>query len=106
MTLESKFQADFIKDLRDLFPGCIIVKGNSEYLQGIPDVLLLYRNNWAALEMKRSIAEMEKCVRTNNPPNQAWYVETMNHMSFSAFVYPENREEIIHALCDSFGVDG
>lgn len=104
--LESKFQAALIKDLKDLFPGCVILKNDSGYTQGIPDLLLLYKTNWAVLECKRSFEEMEKCVRENNPPNQAWYVEMMNDMSFAAFVYPENRKEIINALCESFGVGG
>lgn len=97
--MESKFQAEFIKDLGELFLGCIILKGNSGVNQGIPDLLVLYQSHWAALECKDSMTARKR-------PNQQWYVETMNHMSFSAFVYPENREEILHALCDSFGVSG
>lgn len=101
--LESKFQANLIEDLKDLFPGCIILKNDPNYVQGIPDLLVLYRNCWAVLECKRSYDEMVKCVRENKPPNQSWYVETMNHMSFAAYIYPENREEIINELCKTFG---
>jgi hypothetical protein len=97
--LESKFQAELIQDLKDLFPGCIVLKNDSSYMQGIPDLLVLYKNNWAALECKRSANEKVQ-------PNQPWYVETMNHMSFAAFIYPENREEIIDELCRSFGLGG
>lgn len=97
--LESKFQAELIQDLKELFPGAIVLKNDSGYLQGIPDLLLLYKNNWAALECKDSRGARKQ-------PNQAWYIETMSDMSFAAFIYPENREEIIYAICEAFGVDG
>lgn len=97
--LESKFQAELIKDLKDLFPGCIVLKNDSSYIQGIPDLLVLYKTTWAALECKRILGASKQA-------NQEWYVETMNHMSFASFIYPENREEILHALCDTFGVGG
>lgn len=97
--LESGFQAELIQDLKELFPGSIVLKNDSSYMQGIPDLLLLYKTHWAVLECKRSASEPYQ-------PNQPWYVETMNHMSFAAFIYPENREEIINALCEAFGVGG
>lgn len=97
--LESKFQADLIKELKDLFPGCIILKNDSSYLQGIPDLLMLYKTNWAALECKRSAGAPTQA-------NQQWYVELMNDMSFAAIVFPENRKEIINALLESFGISG
>lgn len=97
--LESKFQLELIKDLEDLFPGCMIFKMDPDlYGQGIPDLLILHKTFWAALECKRLSGSRRQ-------PNQPWYVEKMNHMSFAAFIYPENREEIIRALCDTFGVD-
>jgi hypothetical protein len=96
---ETKFERELIKDLKDLFPGCMIFKLDSAMYQGIPDRLILYRNTWAALECKESAGAKKQ-------PNQPWYVEVMNNMSFAAFIYPENREEIINALCDTFGVGG
>jgi hypothetical protein len=97
--LESKFQAELVRDLKELFPGCIVLKNDSSYMQGIPDLLVLYKNYWVALECKDSL-------KARKQPNQEWYVETMNHMSFAAFIYPENREEIINAICDTFGLGG
>lgn len=97
--LESAFQADLIRDLKELFPGSIVLKNDSSYMQGIPDLLLLYKTHWAVLECKRSANETPR-------PNQPWYIEVMNDMSFAAFIYPENREEIIYALCEAFGVGG
>jgi len=98
MTLESDFQKDLTDELERLFPDCIIIKGNSAMRQGIPDWLILYKDKWAALEVKRSYADMKKNLR----PNQEWYVDVMNDLSFAAFVYPENRKEIIRALQRSF----
>lgn len=92
---ESKFQADLKKDLKAMLPGCIVVKMDSGDIQGIPDLLVLYKHHWATLEIKRS---------ENAPhrPNQDYYVALMNGMSFSRFIYPENKEEILNELCKAF----
>lgn len=88
---ESKFQSDLIKDIRDLLPGCIILKNDPTYLQGFPDLLILYGNRWAALENKRSS-------RSEHQPNQDYYVGLANQMSYASFVYPENKEQVLHEL--------
>lgn len=93
--LESKFQAKLIKELKKLFPGCIVTKNNSGYLQGIPDLLILYKNKWASLECKQSAGAKRQ-------PNQEYYVDKMNEMSFSRFIYPENKEEVLYDLQQSF----
>lgn len=93
--LESKFEQETIKELRYLFQGCIILKNDSGYLQGVPDRLILFGNKWAALEFKRSAHE-------DTEPNQPWYVETMNDMSFAAFIYPENKDEVLYDLQRAF----
>lgn len=90
------FQRKLIKDLRERFPGCYILKNDPNYIQGIPDLLVLYNESWAALEVKGSS-------NAKHRPNQDYYVEAMNRMSFAAFVYPENEEEILNALQRSFG---
>lgn len=89
--LESKYQAHVISKLRDLFPGCIIMKNDSDYLQGIPDITILFRRRWAVLEVKPS-------AKARNQPNQDWYVQQLNRMSFAAFIFPENEEEVLDAL--------
>ena len=94
--LERDFQSDLIKDLRDLFPGCVILKNDANYLQGIPDLLLLYNDRWAILETKRAF-------KSRRQPNQEYYVDKLDRMSFSAFINPENKEEVIRALQRSFG---
>lgn len=95
--LENAFQADLIKELKERFPGCIVMKNDSGYLQGIPDLTILYRDKWATLEDKRE---------ENAPhrPNQDYYVDKMNDMSFSAFIYPENKEEVLNEMERSFQV--
>ena len=94
--LEKDFQKALIKELKDLFPGCIVLKNDPDYLQGIPDLLLLYKNKWASLECKRS-------KKARKGPNQEYYVDKMNKMSFSRIIFPENKEEVIHELQQAFG---
>lgn len=95
MALESKFQSNLIKELKSLFPGCIVLKNDPNYIQGMPDLLLLYKKHWAALECKRAFDS--KC-----QPNQPYYVEEMDKMSFASFVYPENKEEVLDGLQHTF----
>ena len=89
--LERDFQAKLIKELKVMFKGCIIVKNDPNYIQGIPDLLILYNDRWAALEVKKS-------EHAHHQPNQEYYVDLMDQMSFAAFIYPENKEEILYEL--------
>lgn len=52
--LENKFQANLIKELKKRFPSCIVMKNDPTYIQGIPDLLVLHKDKWAALECKKS----------------------------------------------------
>lgn len=92
---ESKFQADLKKELKQRFPGCIVTKLDSSDIQGIPDLLILYKDMWATLENKRSEDAPKR-------PNQEYYVNKMNEMSFSRFIFPENKEEVLEELEDKF----
>lgn len=93
---ESDYQAGLIKRLKRMFPGAIILKNDPNYIQGIPDLTIFYNEHWATLECKRSKKEKHQ-------PNQDHYVAKMNEMSFSAFIFPENEEEVLHALQRSLG---
>lgn len=93
--LENKFQSKLIKEIKDRFPGCIVIKNDSSYIQGIPDLLVLFRNKWAALEVKKSNTASHR-------PNQDYYVDKMNDMSYAAFIYPENKEEVLNGMARSF----
>jgi hypothetical protein len=93
---ESVFQTNLIKKLRRMFPGCIILRNDANYLQGVPDILILWGNRWAVLEVKRNpTARVE--------PNQIHYVKIMNNMSFADFIYPENETQVLNDLQRALG---
>lgn len=92
---ENSFQSKLVKELKSKFPGCIVQKEDSSLIQGIPDLLVLYNDKWASLECKRSEKESRQ-------PNQEYYVEKMNQMSFSRFIYPENKDEVLKELENFF----
>lgn len=87
--LESGFQDRLRNELKELFPGCMIFK--MDQIQGIPDLLILYGRKWATLEVKQS-------ARASRRPNQEYYVDLMDEMSFSSFIYPENKDEVLDEL--------
>lgn len=89
--LENKFQAKIIKELKQMFPDCIVMKNDSSYIQGIPDLLVLNRNKWASLEIKKN-------ANAKKQPNQEYYVDKMDQMSFSRFVCPENKDQVLDEL--------
>lgn len=89
--LESHFQSNLIKELKKLFPSCIVIKNDPNYIQGIPDLLILFNDKWAALECK-------KTKNSSHRPNQGYYVDRMNQMSYAAFVSPENKGEVINEI--------
>lgn len=93
--LERIFQSELIKELRELFPGCIILKNDPTYIQGIPDLLILFEDKWAALEVKKSITASHR-------PNQEFYVNKMGRMSYANFIYPENKEVVLNELQETF----
>jgi hypothetical protein len=97
--LESYYQAQLIKKLRVMFPGCVILKNDSSYMQGVPDLTILYGLMWAMLEVKTSADAKEQ-------PNQRFYVEQFNGMSFAAFIYPENEKDVLDALQLAFEPQG
>ena len=95
MEVEPKYQAKLIKKIENRFPGCIVLKNDPNYIQGVPDLLVLYNNKWAALECKRGAKKSKR-------PNQDYYVDELNKMSFARFIYPENKEEILGELQQTF----
>ena len=77
--LERDFQKDLMDEIRD------------GYIQGIPDWTILYKDKWAVLEAKKSKTAKKQ-------PNQPYYVEELDKMSFARFVYPENKDEVLSEL--------
>ena len=93
--LESKYQKRIIKKLKDRFPDCLVLKNDPTYIQGIPDLTIFYGKHWATLEVKNRRTAPRQ-------PNQQYYVDLMNNMSFSRFIFPENEEEVLNELQRSF----
>ena len=93
---ENAFQANLIREIKDRFPGCMVLKNDANYIQGFPDLLILHGSRWAALECKRT-------AKASRQPNQEYYVEKLNRESFARFISPENKEEVLHELSQSFG---
>lgn len=91
--LESGFQDKLRDELKATFPGCMVFK--MDQIQGIPDLLVLYKDKWASLECKKN-------ANAKRQPNQEHYVGLMDEMSFSRFVYPENKEEVLNELRKTF----
>lgn len=88
---EAQYQSELIKTLRLLFPECVILKNDPGYLQGVPDLVIFYENRYAFLEVKASETAPVR-------PNQHYYVELLDSMSFAAFIYPDNEEDVLRAL--------
>ena len=93
--LERAFQASLIRELKTIFNGCLVIKLDPTYIQGLPDLLVLHNNRWAALECKRSSTSKTR-------PNQEYYVRLMDEMSFSRFISPANKEEVLLDLQQAF----
>jgi len=92
---ENKYQAKLINKLTMMFPGCMVMKTDTQYQQGMPDLIILWYDYWASLEVKASADAPEQ-------PNQRHYIEKLGEMSFAAFIYPEIEEEVLSALQQAF----
>jgi hypothetical protein len=88
---ESKFQSDLKTEINERLPGCMILKNDPTHYQGIPDLLILYEDTWAALECKRDEG-------AEHQPNQDYYVEHMNDMSYASFINPQNKERVLDEM--------
>ena len=97
--LENKFKQNLVKELKEKFPDCMVLHLDPNEIQGVPDILILNGSKWAALEGKKSKDAQHR-------PSQDYYVAKMNEMSYAAFIYPENKEEIINDLERTFAPEG
>lgn len=88
---ESKFKTKTAKRIREMLPGCLVLLNDSSTQQGIPDMLVLHEDRWGMLEFKKS-------ANASRQPNQEYFVEKANEMSFGAFICPENEEDVLDAL--------
>lgn len=92
---ENVFQSFLIKEIKKRFTGAFVIKTDPTYIQGLPDLLVLYKSCWVALEVKRDS-------KARHQPNQDFYVQQMNNMSMSRFIYPENYEEVLDDMEEFF----
>lgn len=95
MKRENTFQANLIDELKETFSGCIVLKNDSSYMQGIPDLSIFYRDKWAMLECKKNANAIHQA-------NQDYYVSAAKDMSYAAFIYPENKDEVMEELRQHF----
>lgn len=94
--MESRFKSKLIREIKERLPGSLIFHFDPNERQGAPDILVLYKDHWGALEGKRSADSPHR-------PNQDYYVNLMNEMSFASFIFPENKEEVLDELCKTLG---
>jgi hypothetical protein len=92
---EAQYQSKVIQRLERMFPGCLVLKNDATYRQGIPDLIILWNDFWASLEVKKGPS-------TGRQPNQDYYIEKLSEMSFAAYIYPEVEEEVLNALQQAF----
>ena len=93
---EGKFQAELRKEIEEMFPGSLTLKNDSSDIQGIPDLTVIYKDKWAMLEVKES-------AKASYRPNQKYYIETLGKNSFVRSIYPENKQEVLRDLQQTFG---
>lgn len=92
---ENRFQHEVIQELKERFPGCVVMKNATGFKDGFPDVTVYIGERWAMLECKRERGARKR-------PNQKYWVDKMNKMSFARFIFPENREEVMNELQQAF----
>lgn len=88
---ESQFQKKLIDEIKSRFPGSIVLKTDANTIQGFPDLLILWKTRWAALECKRDAAASMR-------PNQEYYIHLLNEMSFASVIFPEVKDEVLDAM--------
>lgn len=96
--LENKFKQNLVKEIKEFLPGSMVLHMDPNEIQGIPDLLVLYGDQWAALEGKKSQNESHR-------PNQDYYVKKMNEMGFASFIFPENKDKVLAEMKEYFSED-
>jgi len=94
---EKLYQRALVKKVERLFLGCFIVKNDPAENQGIPDLLILFGNRWAMLEVKLDDD-------SDLQPNQDYYINMFGKMSFASFINPDTEEVVLRDLQSAFRV--
>lgn len=92
---EGSYQTNLCEKIREKIPGALIMKTDPTFVQGIPDLLILKNEKWAALEVKKD-------KKASHRPNQDFYVNKLNDWSYAAVIFPENEKEILNELEHTF----
>jgi predicted RNA-binding protein with EMAP domain len=95
---EGKFKTALKKEIENRLPGSMVFYLNPNDIKGIPDLEVLYESRWAVLEAKKSEEDYKKDLANPEKMSQSYYVNKMNNMSFAAFIFPENKEEVLNAM--------
>ena len=96
---ESILQARLIIKIKKKIPGCIVLKNDPNYLQGFPDIIILFEDKYAVLEVKDD-------EYADRQPNQEYYISLLARHVYANFVYPENEERVLHELQEAFRITG
>lgn len=96
---EAKYQSSLIKKLKQMFPGCTVIKNDPSQQQGILDLTILYGPFWGMLEVKASGTAPYR-------PNQEYYIEHYDNQGFAARIFPENERQVLFALQEAFASRG
>ena len=59
--LENKFKTGLVRELKERFPGCMVVHLDPNEIQGIPDLLVLYGTTWGGRQ------EISNCISSSEP---------------------------------------
>lgn len=94
---ESDFQKRVIAKIKNRIPDSFIIKNDPTYKQGIPDLLILYKNKWAMLECKQNS-------KSKFRPNQQYYLNKLNNMSFASSINIENEEDVLNDMERAFDI--
>lgn len=95
-TKESIFRSKLIKRIKSEFDNCDVLYNDPKRKQGVPDLIILCNDKWAMLETKKDRTSSKR-------PNQPHYIDKYNAMSFATFVSPDNEEEVLNGLQQTFG---
>lgn len=99
MKVESQFQKNLVKEIKAMAPSgdITVLKNEASMIQGIPDLVVFYKDKYAMLEVKKS-------ENASHRPNQDWYIKKFANEAFGYFIYPENKDKVLDAMKNYLGI--